>query len=215
MLLMRKLILLAGCLLCFAAHAEIYMGLQPETTLGEIKKRFPNATVTKVDAAWVTESDGFYRMTGAGLTGMIYLAFKDNRPSYRKQIPSFEQKIEALRAEAQTDATKSTLETLSIVLDGSRKLEAETTDQALKLKWVRWVPPTPIPVARYLTKYGPPTKSGFNDDDMQPFNSWPAKGVSLNLTDDGKSVLNAEFGFTAKETRDQCMAKYKFAEACN
>ena len=212
---MRRLVILFIFFICAASHAEIYQGIRPDSSLGDVKRMFPNALITKVNAAWVTESDGFYVMTGNGLAGQIYLAFSDHRPRYRERVSRLEQQIKELHERPQSDTDPAKLEALNTVLGLTRKMAEEATDEALRIQWVRWVPVSPIPLTRYITKYGKPTKSGFTENEMRQYSAWPARGVSVSLSDDGKLVLATEFEFTDKETKAECLTKYKDATLCN
>lgn len=211
---MRQVIFILSLLFCTASHAEIYQGIRPESTLGDIKRLFPNANFSKVKAAWVTEEDGFYSMTGEGLSGKIYLAFSDRRPFQRERIAAFAQRLAEAQQDPQTDKTPDTIKAITDMSRSYEKWAAEPDDVALVITWVRWVPPAPIPLARYITKYGPPTKSGFADDDMRPYSSWPAKGVHLNHSDDGKLVVSAEVIPTPAEKKADCLIRYKNPVFC-
>lgn len=195
---MRKAIFILILLFCSLSHAEIYQGIKPDATLGDIRKIFPNANISKVKAAWVTDADGFYSMNGAGLSGQIFLAFSDPRPSYRERIGGYARRLEELQQGPQTDKTPETVKAITDWNKLHKQWAAESDDDALVISWVRWVPPAPIPFARFITKYGPPMKSGFADTDMRPYSEWPNKGVRLTLHDDGKLVVSAEFVPTAK-----------------
>ncbi|MCE5247194.1 MAG: hypothetical protein ABFD84_09410 [Candidatus Polarisedimenticolia bacterium] len=64
--------------------------------------------------------------------------------------------------------------------------------------WVRWVPESPLPLKRFVSKYGPPDEAGY-DDNMQPYRWWKKIGVSVNLTDDEARVTFVDFTFTNEE----------------
>lgn len=68
------------------SYAEIYKDFTPYKTLKAIKESYPNGKFEEVKSAWVTEDDGFYKLTGAGLSGEIYLAFNDLSKYYKKSI---------------------------------------------------------------------------------------------------------------------------------
>jgi hypothetical protein len=211
---MRQVIFILSLLCCTASHAEIYQGIKPESTLGDIKKIFPNANFQKVKAVWVTEADGFYSMTGQGLIGTIYLAFHDGRTHFRARAADLELQASELAQGPQTDTTTDKTQSLRSVSKLFTNWATKSEDDALTIKWVRWAPATPIPLTRYITKYGSPSKSGFTEDDMRPYNSWPTKGVLLYLSDDAKNVVVAEFAFTASEEKTECLARYKDASMC-
>ena len=82
------------------------------------------------------------------------------------------------------------------------------TDESLATQWVRWVPPSAIPVERFVGRYGKPLKVEFNDSDMAPYYQWKDKGVLASLTDDFKMVVSVEYGFTKAEWFASCKKKY-------
>lgn len=178
------------------ASAEILQGVRPFDTLGDIKKMYPNATMKPVKAAWVTEDKGFYRLSGEGFPGELYVAFSDTRPFARSTAAR-------VRKEA-AEATPAT-EPDTRVLD---RIAQQSDDDALTVEWVRWVPASPIPFERYKSKYGEPAKCDFSADTMQPYCSWPSRELLVALTDDRKMVTNAEAQFTKAEQRAAYLARF-------
>jgi len=71
-------------------------------------------------------------------------------------------------------------------------------EERLVALWVLWVPESPLPLARFVSKYGPPDKAGY-DDDMQPYRRWTKIQVRVGLTDDEARVEAVEFFFTEEE----------------
>lgn len=77
----------------------------------------------------------------------------------------------------------------------------QSDDDALDVKWVRWVPASPIPLERYKSKYGESSKCDFSKVDMQPYCEWSQHGLFVNLSDDRKLVFSVEANFTLAEQR--------------
>lgn len=67
------------------------------------------------------------------------------------------------------------------------------------VEWVRNIPANNIPIERLISKYGPPERSGFSEDDFTPFSFWESKGVYASLTDNKKYVQIIDYYFTNKE----------------
>src|SRR3989337_1644867 len=63
-----------------SGSAEIYQGILPKDTLGDVKARFPHAQFTKITPAWAQPKDFLYSITGEGLSGTIIVKFDDGRP---------------------------------------------------------------------------------------------------------------------------------------
>ncbi|MGF6115859.1 hypothetical protein ABIE30_002932 [Janthinobacterium lividum] len=201
----RALALLSFTLACAAVSAEGFQNITAGQTLGSIKAQFPAATIESVEAAWVTESDGFYRLSGPGFPGKLYLVFSDMRPFQRKMLEKISEKIEASPEGTITRKDVFTFEYWT-------KLANETTDNSLKISNMRWVPDASIPLQRYIAKYGKPDASGFSDADMKPYAEWKKRGIYLNLSDDQKQVQSVEFSFTKEEERVECRKKYQKAD---
>lgn len=176
-----------GIVMCLAlfsaapARTEIYRDIGPLDTLGEIRARFPSATIEQLHPAWATEDDLMYEITGQGLSGSIILKFNDPRAIARALITMHQARPERV---AKLTAIADTL-----------------TEEDAVVSWVRWVPNEPIPLARYVAKYGKPVKSGFRDEDMEPYREWPSRGVEVFLTDDERFVSRVDFTFTLSEQR--------------
>lgn len=186
---MIKAIILAVFVLPHSiASAETFQGIGPHQTLGDIKAKFPNAVVVPIKAAWVTENDAFYSLSGDGFPGTLFIAFTDSRPLYR--IKADEAKANALDDEH------------------LRTLANKSNDEALLIRAMRWMPATPIPIQRYVSKYGKLPKVEFSAQDMTPHYRFPDMGLLLNVSDDQKLVISVEFTFTEKEERDSCPLKY-------
>jgi hypothetical protein len=185
---MRVLIFLAALFVFSAAHAESYRDIGPLDNLGDIKKKFPNADVEKLSPGWAQETDALYKLTGTGMSGWIIVKFDDLRPTFKEN--------------AEKD---STAESAALF----QKISQQSDEEALSVNWVRWVPDTKIPIQRLVSKYGKPDKSGFSDEDYQPYRSWN-KGVEAYLSDDEKYVERIDFFFTRDEYRKAYLAKYKF-----
>jgi hypothetical protein len=211
---MRIVLLLLCLVFSVSARSEVYQGITASSSLGDIKKRFPNATIKKVDAAWVTSSDGFYIMTGVGLPGTTYLAFFDPRPLFSELLAKEESKAIAVRRLPDSDEKASKLKNVDESLALDSRYANESDDDALTINWIRWVPDAPIPVARYIAKFGTPSKTIFKDDTMQPYSSWTSRGLGATLSDDQKLVLSVEYTFTDIERKNGCRAKYGPMSAC-
>lgn len=173
------------------AFAETFQGIGPLQTLKDIQAKFPNAKFAPVKAAWVTENDAFYALSGEGFPGKLYIAFSDGRPAFTKEA----QEKEAMGENA----------------DSLRELAAQSNGDALTIEWMRWAPTSEIPVQRYFMKYGKKDKAQYRDADMKPYFSWPEKGVQVNVSDDEKMVQSVEFSFTRQERLQGCLVKYSKA----
>jgi hypothetical protein len=171
------------------ANAEIYKNINPLDTLADVKSKFPNAIYEKVPAAWVTEMDSFYKITGQGLSGRIMIKFNDYRPVYKKM--------------ADDNPNSESFESM-------QNLANQSDEDALSVDWVRWIPEPPIPLERFMLKYGKPDKSGFDDDNMDPYKSWESRGIMVYLTNDGKDVYKVDFSFTNNEMRKAWKSKYNY-----
>lgn len=169
--------------------AETYKNIGPLDTLGDVKEKFPNANYEILNAGWVTQSDALYKITGEGMSGTIVVKFDDSRPNFKKY------------AQEQPESEH---------IDTFNKLAAEEDEAALTVNWVRWVPDTLIPLQRFILKYGQPEKSGFSDEDMQPYKIWETKGLTAYLTDNGAHVDRVDYAFTKNEYRSAWKLKHGF-----
>lgn len=204
---LRATLTIVALLISSSVQAEIFQGIKHGYSLGKVKTLFPLADIKPVAAAWVTKDDGFYKISGQGFPGTVYIAFNDYRPSYKT-------------LEAEAKASESLDTAAADVEPMSKKwgaLAQQSTDEALSVRWVRWVPESQIPIQRYISKYGKPDKTGFKDSDMQPYASWTKKGIFANLSDNEKFVNNVEFDFTKQEKIDACQERtirQNWARAC-
>lgn len=191
------LLLLSAQTLC---RAEVLFDIHPLDTLGDIRSKFPNATITTVKAAWVREGQGFYSLTGNGQPGKLMLAFDDERPGIR------EMHNERVQSALETPPTDEEMKFLDFL---AKKGNADE-NAAMVIQWVRWIPPSPIPLERYNIKHGQPTKCDFTDDDMEPYCIWRHKALTVKLTDDRKQVISVETDFTPQEQASAWLQRYKY-----
>lgn len=177
--------------LCIArvVSGEVYQGIGPLDTLADVKKRFPNAKYEHLQPAWAQEADVMYSVSGSGLSGTIIIKFHDPRPTYSRMLGE--------HPEAETAAMLTTL---------AGQAEAD----ALNVEWVRWVPSRPIPLSRFVLKYGKPQKAGFSDEDLQPYKSWTTRGLMAFISDNGQVVERVDYSFTREEMRQSYQVKYGF-----
>lgn len=165
-----------------SGFAETYMGIQPLATLGEVQALFPQAQFRRSKPAWAKAKDVLYEITGSGISGSIVVIFNDSRPMWRERLD------EALAHDMpQSD------------IDRIREEYDRPETEALRALSVRWVPTTPVPLKRLVSKYGPPEKSGIREDDFQPYREWGKRGVTAYLRDDEQSVVYIEFAFTRED----------------
>src|SRR4030095_13382883 len=167
--------LLVGVLMHSSVAAETYRDISPVDTLGDVKKKLPNGTFARLNPAWAQPSDVMYRISGFGLSGTIVVKFSDSRPNWKAALEKEE-----------TETAKEIY----------RKLANESEDDALKVDWVRWVPLQPIPLARFIAKYGHPEETGFSDEDLEPYRRWAKRGLVGYLSNDEKNVTRVDFNFT-------------------
>jgi len=182
---MKRIVLAALGVLTIAiaqpapVRAEIYMGIRPFDTLGDIKKLFPSGTFKDLKPAWATPSDRLIGVTGSGISGEIIVLFYDSRPS----------DLEFLAKNPD-----------SVLRDSITKNSQKSDEDALEVVWVRWSPDAPgIPIARLVSKYGPAFQKGYSDDNFRPFRNWKALGVDAYLDDKEKLVIRVDFTFTPAE----------------
>jgi hypothetical protein len=182
------LIVIAVIFAChpYAIKAETYKEIGCLDTLAEVKAQFPKADFKRIqNAAWLQEDDVLYEITGLGMSGSIVIRFYDDRPLFKKW------------ADTQADDEQKEIYT---------KL-ANAPDDSVTVSWVRWVPDSPIPLQRFILKYGKPEKSGFSDDDLQPYRTWETKGLTAFLSDDEKAVRRVDYHFTKEERRSAYVRK--------
>lgn len=205
---LRAILTIITLLVFSSAQAEVFQGINHGYSLAKIKDLFPLAEIKPVAAAWVTKEDGFYKLSGNGFPGTLYMAFSDFRPSFK----TFQIEAEAEEASSASPVGNDPMS------KHWKNLAEQSTDDALTIRWLRWVPESPIPMQRYISKYGKPEKTGFGDRDMRPYASWPKKNIIANLSDDEKFVNNVEFGFTKQEKIDAChvrVARKNWLTSCN
>lgn len=199
---MRMAVVLGAMCLAMVnyASAEVLHGVEPLSTLGKIKKDFPNAKFERVNAAWVKESEAFFSMTGSGFPGKLYLAFNDFRTIWAHWLNSrpSDSSQSSSASEAEEDA-----DTRAYAIAQVR----QSDDDALTINWVRWVPASPIPMSRVKAKYGEPTKCDFEPEDFTPYCSWDSRSLRAQTTDDRKSVLFFTANFTRAELRSAYRAR--------
>jgi hypothetical protein len=179
-------------------YAEIYKGIGPLDNLASLKTKFPNASFEDVKPAWAKKDEFLYKITGSGLVGTIIVKFDDGNE--RAEISHYEMRryIDSLKTAGDT--------TYMNFWSGPY----EYSEGNISVSWTRWIPDIGIPLARYVAKYGQFTKSGFSDDDLQPYRSWENKGIFAYLSDDQKSVTRVDFNFTNRDYRIAYQEKYGF-----
>lgn len=186
------LVILFLLILPAMAKSEIYGGIEPLSTLGDVKEILPNAKFERSYPAWATTSDAFYQVTGEGLQGKILINFHDYRPFFKER--------------AMLGENQSSQET-SDFLNG---MANQSDEEALEVEWLRWIPAEPLPIQRLISRYGNPTKSGYTEDGFNPYKYWPDKGVLATVTDDCKYFTMIDYSFTNSELRKAWIDKRGF-----
>lgn len=167
------------------SYAEMYQGIGPLDSMGDVKAKFPNAKFVKENLAWATETDAVYRVSGQGLVGDLLINFYDPRPNYKRY---------ALET---SDPDEK---------EAHKKFADQTDNEALSVQWVRWIPDLPIPLDRVISKYGKPDKKDFSPE-LVPMRLWTKKAMIAALADDEKKVIFIQFGFTRDDLRKAWMEK--------
>lgn len=183
---MRIFIFLLLLAITTIASAESYQGIGALDTLGDVKSRFPNANVEKLAPAWAQPDDALYKFTGQGISGSIVIRFYDDRPKWKADLE-----------------LATTTEDAEIY----QKLSQANEDSALTVVWVRWVPFESIPLSRLVSKYGKPSKSGF-DDDYRPFKEWESKAITAFLANNEKNVISIDYNFTNDDYKQAYLKKH-------
>jgi hypothetical protein len=178
---MRKTILLLLLLLPVICFADTYQGIGYRATLGEVKALFPKATLLRESSEGFEEWESLYSVTGNGVNGFIMIKFIDSRWLNKRVL-------------AKNPDDKI-----------AQSLAAVTEGDALHTMGVTWTPPSPIPVSRFIAKYGEPSKDKIIDKDMMPVLSWQSKGMFAKLTNDEKYVSIVQFNFG----KDDCIAYHR------
>jgi hypothetical protein len=189
-----SILIVAGIAAFGKAGAEILHGVVPYDSLGEIKKKFPNGKFVRVPAAWVAEGQDFWSMTGSGFSGILYFAFTDYRPLNRKA--------------ARDQCNPVQMQLAENVCQMIQKIAGQSDEDGLIVSWVRWVPPSPLPMDRYRLKYGEPTKFGLDENTMEPNATWEKAALTAQISDDKKSVFFVTTSFTKQELSVEMKRKF-------
>lgn len=174
-------------LLSQATLAEGLHGIEIFDSLGVIRSKYPNASVTPVNAAWVQKNQAFYRLKGSGFPGVLMLAFTDGRPKYRAEAAT-------LGMRPSGDLSQQERAHLQVV----NQLASEPDDEALTIEWMRWVPEESIPMSRFKAKYGEP-RCGFTDDTLEPYCAWAERGLTAKVNESKTMVHALEATFTMRD----------------
>ena len=177
----RLFMALALASLSTTGRAEKYLVFEPLDTLGDLRHKLPGAAFTRLSPAWTVDYQALYKISGSGLSGLIYAMFDDSRALYRVMASD---RFEASKPDKEIYAGKA------------RDL---SDDAAMTLAWVRWMPEAPIPMERVYQRYGPFDERGVSEDDFKPVRGWRRRGVRATLSDDEKGVIFLEFHFTQDE----------------
>ena len=177
----RLFFVLAAAAISTHAWPEQYLQFEPLDTLGDLKRKLSGATFVRLTVAWTANYEALYKISGSGLSGLIYAKFDDSRALYRiMATPLFEASPEdRLRYAA--------------------KVRDLDDDAALTLAWLRWNPEAPIPLERVFQRFGPFDERGVAEDDFKPYRGWRKRGVRATLSDDEKSVIFIEYRFIPAE----------------
>lgn len=165
------------------ANGEIYNGIGPLFKLSDLRNKFPTADFKDEKPAWAQEEDVMYSITGNGLSGVIVVKLTNSKLWWKKVI--------------ETEANETRKQRYERF--------AEKASDELEVSWVRWIPETPFPVTRLITKYGKPESSDFDQVSYEPFKEWKSRGIQAYLSDDGKNVTRIDFNFTDKEVIEASM----------
>jgi hypothetical protein len=60
-------------------HTETYKDIGYVDSLGDLKKKFPNATFTNWSPGWAQDTDAMYSIVGRGMSGPIIVKFTGSR----------------------------------------------------------------------------------------------------------------------------------------
>jgi hypothetical protein len=180
----RVMVLVVLLILSNTTYAEIYENIGPCDTYSDLKQKFPNATFEKKNPAWATDKDLMCTISGVGIIGTIVVKFQDNRAQHTKKF----EKIIKDDIEAQTKIKTS---------------EPLFGDDSLVVEWVRWVPDSPIPIQRFISKYGKWDGKGYYDQDLAPYREWK-RGIAIILTEDEKKAISVNYHFTTGDYRKAC-----------
>ena len=177
-----------SCIVVAESSAEIYLGITPFKTLGDVQNMFPGAEFTKLNPAWAKEDDAMYSVTGEGIEGKIIIMFHDTRPLNRDYMKQ---------------ATDNTMKRFF------KEYSERPDEDSLLVSWVRWVPDVAFPVERLITKYGKPEKSDISTVNFKPYKLWMSKGIYAHLSDDGGKVVMITYNPTKKELKKADDARIK------
>ncbi len=175
------------------SNAEIYKDFTPYKSLKLIKESYPNGRFEEVKAAWVKGDDGFYKLTGTGLSGTLYLAFYDQTNFYKK---SYLDVLGTPEVDGLSDDEKAKQQNL---VEYWKLKDDLGKDEKLALIWVRWVPDEAVPFDRLKSRYGNAEKCSYNEENFTPTCTWDSKALSVNLSDDKKLVFSIDYNFTQAE----------------
>lgn len=177
-------VMVAATSIC--SHAEVFSDIWYNDTLASIKKQFPKAVYKDRAPAWLQADERFIEIQGSGLAHRLLIHFSDIGPPLKKIV-----------IEKQQQTQSSTQQTIDWQADLLQRL-TNTPDEFILVEWVRIAYIEKVPISRFKARYGEPASCKF-DESFEQVCTWPKRGMTASLTEDGKFVYQADTRFTKEE----------------
>ena len=178
---------LLGCHFYTIAKAEVFQDFYPHITLNELKYKYPNANFEDVKAACLHENEAFFKISGVGILGNVYVKFSRGDDFFRKKIKENQAYFDEHPDQGNLELKADTV--------ASEVMMGLPLDEKLQVDWVRWVPEESILFDKIINRYGKPLQCGFSDLTYKPYCTWK-NGINAKLSDDKKYVTAIEYELT-------------------
>ena len=167
------------------AQAEIFMGIMPNDSIADIKRKFPNATFEDIRPAWLQDEDRLIKIEGGGLGGTIVVRATDDRAFWKYLFDS--QDCNNAQKRETPDCIRW------------RYLATGNSDEFHYVESVKFIPIRELKAGTIIKRYGKPDEVDINEtftkyicwdvgvcaiiSDTEPLNDSVVSAVEYRFTD--------------------------------
>ena len=157
------------------AQAETYLGIGPLDSRAMVLGKLPGARLEEVRPVWIAEDEWLYEIKGTGISGTVL--FKTSRRSHleflRLMLSVAQRQRDSISVfGSDADRGGSYMSFLDRqIQENTEALERDhlIAKDSAQVKWIRWLPVNPIPLRRFVGKYGDGATKGYSDISMEPY----------------------------------------------
>jgi hypothetical protein len=162
------------------SNAEIFMDIQYDWNISQLKRAFPNAKYEPIKPAWEKPNQFLVSMTGKGIPGNVSVLFEHQ--TYDDCVKFQTEYYKRYHTDSINYYTSK----------HCKNRKSYTVEKNGTISYVRWIPSGDQSLGSYINKYGEPDTVSYSET-MNKIADWYDRNIQVHFDESTKQIISVDF----------------------